>query len=146
MGLESVAQRWEALERDVLDGVYSHFMADTVGSPMDPGMPLYRELLIGYRELFTELQQKLVMYWCLKAHRNTSIQLGVGAGIRTVDWDAPLRVILGALCTVAVQSEVLAAFAQGFCVDHNPNMLGVDPTPDVYVAMRRFRARRRERR
>ena len=32
LGLESVAQRWEALERDVLDGMYSHFMADTVGS------------------------------------------------------------------------------------------------------------------
>ena len=27
-------------------------------------------------------------------------------------------------------------FARGFCVDLNPDMRGLDPTPDVYVAMR----------
>ena len=39
--------------------------------------------------------------------------------------------------SIAVQSEILIMFAQGFCVDFNPGMSGLDPTPDVYVAMRR---------
>ena len=114
LGLELVAQRWSDLEERVLDGMCHHFRAKTVGSSMDPRGSLYRELLIGCRDLFTMLQQKLVLYWGLKAHRNTSIQCNAGAGIRTVDWDTPLRVILGALCTVAVRSEVLVVFAHGF--------------------------------
>ena len=129
---------WYDLQSAVLTAMKDHAECHCIESKMSPehGSDTCGRLLRSFRQLFTSLEQKLEMYWLLRSSRAALVSDGCGADLGEVDWDRPLRVILGAMCAIAVERQVVVAFSDGFCKNWNDEAWDIDPTPEEHLKLR----------
>ena len=128
-------QTWDGMRHEMRIGIWNHFCCKEVKSNMHPDGDQVNYLRKGYRGLFVDLQQKLGLYWLLRTNRDAIAGDGCPS-LPDADWDGVLRNILGAMCAVALDWEVVRLFSDGFCRDWNDASMGIDPTPEEYLSMR----------